>query len=1051
MKIISFLFTLTIFTAGNLFAGTNPLKHNSSEKEKEQFARNIRGNNMVFTLNKGQIVDMKGDLRPDVLFKGNTGDADVYLRKTGISYVRSNINKILHEIEEQVERTEKKRILSKEETDKLRTELLQKETMITHRLDVDFLGGNVNPDVQSSDRAEGHTNYYYAHCPQGITQVYSYNTVVLKNIYSGIDVKYYSSAGGTLSQVEGLNPANQGLKYDIVVNAGADPNQVKLKYTGYKNMKLKKGNLCIETALGVIEESLPKVYQVINGEIINVKAYYVLSENKKEQDEEQSRVVSFSLGRYNTSYPLVIDPYTWATYYGGSTGYEYSSGIAVDAIGNSVITGWTSPPNSPYLPNNFPTGATAGNTVFQPASAGTVTDAFVVKFDPSGSIRLWATYYGGTADDRGWDIATDPSGNVAITGYTQSTNFPVGAAAGNSVFQAALAVVGGGRSAFVIKFDPTGAQLWATYYGGSSDELGIGIAMDPSGNIAITGETSSANFPTGAAAGYSVFQAVYGTGVDAFIVKFDPVGARLWATFYGGSNAEYGWGIATDLSGNIVITGQTQSTNFPTGAAVGYLSFQPASGGFIDAIVVKFDPTGARLWATYYGGSFPDVGWDIATDPLGNVVITGYTNSTNFPVGATAGNSVFQAALAPGLGSMDAFVVKFAPNGSRLWATYHGGNQGEFTYSGRCITDSNGNIYIMGEWEDTNNGTFPMNTCALRKTFGGIEDWFVTKFSPTGNRICSTFIGASGEEDLDYGGGGIATWQNFVYVTGSSIGGNFPTTAGAFQPNYAGGSSDVVVAKFCGNSCGDNNSITVSFNAIGNLCSNSAAQFTPAVTSALTCDTNSYLYKWYFPGGIPSSSTQRNPGAIMYATPGNYTVSLVVDGICNRDSVRQSIVIANCNACNLSAVALPTNVSCGSTNNGSINLTASSGTAPFTYSWSNGASSVTNSLTSNISNLSGGIYSVTVTDANGCTAISNAIINPSLAAQYIKGTANCTGCGCKEWIMTTASGGTGPYSYLWSTLGGIDKRYQNKLCPGNYTIKVMDKNGCSVNVIVNAP
>lgn len=882
---------LSTFTSVSVYlsyAGNPNSEHKkpSGEINHTRSADKIAGSSMLFTPNKGQIIDIDGHLRPDILFKGNSDGAAVYLRKSGISYVRSNGGEVMHEIEEEVEEKIKQSGTGRMEADELRQELMHRAKVHLNRLDIDFVNANTNNvEIETAGQSEGYTNYYYAHCPQGITNVFSYNTVIRKNIYEGIDVKYYAStsclpAGKALSAGGG---EKQGLKYDIVVNPGADPGQIKLKYSGHKSIRINNGKLLVETELGNVEESLPRVYQLINGQIVDVSCGYVLAaKDSNGNKESEAAIVSFKFetlpdGRpgWNGSYPLIIDPFIWATYYGGAD-TEYSTDIAVDANGNTYVTGGAA--------NLFPIGAAPGNSVFQ-AFYVLSTDAIVVKFSPNG-LRLWATYYGGSGSTTGNSIATDLSNNVVITGNTNSTGFPVGSVAGNSVFQSAYGA-GANSNAIVVKFTSNGTRLWATYYGGLTlGTTGYGITTDNLGNVAITGYTTSPTIPIGATGGNSVFQPASGGTGDIFVVKFDPTGSRLWATYYGNNgNGDYGYGIVADLSGNLVITGYTYTNNatasFPIGFTAGNVVAQAASGGgvgfnFVDAFVVKFDPTGARLWATFYGGSADEHSNDIAIDKQGNIIITGYSGNGpgTFPVGATAGNFVFQSVY--GGGGHDAFVVKFAPNGARLWATYHGGNNDDWAVS--CSVDDNGNIYILGEWEDVDNGSFPMNTCALQKTIGGvsvpgdqIEDWFVTKFRSTGQRICSTFIGGTGHDELEDAYGGIATFQNYVYVTGVMSNGypsgssnvQFPVTAGAWQTVY-GGRTDIVVAKFCGNSCGDNNSITSDFNVPSGLCNNAPIQFTPSVIAVLNCDTTSYLYKWYFPGANIYSSTLKNPTGILY-------------------------------------------------------------------------------------------------------------------------------------------------------------------------------------------
>ncbi|MBI2269345.1 MAG: SBBP repeat-containing protein [Bacteroidetes bacterium] len=1003
--------------------------------QAQSHSASLRGSGMNFTQNKGQIVDVKNQLRPDVLYKGECKGADVYLRKTGISYVQSNMDEVMHDVHEEIEELERSGGFGDQSEQERMRELLKMKTTKLHRVDVDFYGCNPNAQTQTAEEVEGYSNYYYPHCPQGITNVNSYNEVTVKNIYCNIDVKYYGGKEG-------------GLKYDIVVNPGADPDLIKLKYSGFESIKMRGQNLLVETSVGTMEESIPRVYQLINGNVVNIKAKYVLGLNSREKHQELNEAfVSFSVDTYDPSYPLIIDPWAWATYYGGNN-QEACTSLAVDANGNALITGYTSSAN-------FPVG---GSTVFQGSLTGGVgssaQDAYVVKFSPAGA-RLWATFYGGNNYDYGYGITADPSGNVLITGLTNSANFPVGATAGNTVFQSTYGDIAGSSSygdAFVVKFSPTGARLWATFYGGGASDSGADIVTESGGNIVITGTTASINFPLGATAGNSIFQNSSAGGTDAFVVKFNPTGLRIWATYYGGSGAENSlwpfYGIAVDLSNNIVIVGNTRSTDFPVGATAGNSVFQTAFGGATfandgDAFVVKFAPNGIRLWATYYGGSGHDGGHDVAIDLSGNVVISGMTYSTNFPIGASAGNVVYQGSNG---GSYDAFVIKFSPTGQRLWATYHGGNQMEVGYY--CATDNNGNIYILGDFEDQGYGNFPMNTCALQPVYGGgIEDWFVTKFKPTGERICSTFIGGNViEDDLDLGGG-IATYQNYVYVAGGT-GGGFPVTANAWQPTYGGGSAanglgDAVVGKFCGNSCGATNSTTANFNTPAGICSNSVAQFTSSVTSTITCDTKSQLYKWYFPGASPATSTQQDPNNISYSAPGTFTVSLVVDGVCSRDSVSKVITVTNC-SCNMTVVtSVTSNVTCNGSNNGSAQVTISNGAGgPYSYSWSNGVNSNTNSLTSQISGLTSGTYTVTVTEGL-CKSVTSVTITQPLPL--------LAGLSAPQWscppntasVTANAFNGTPSYTYTWSS--SQTTQGATSLVPGNYTVTVRDQGGCTTS------
>ncbi|MBL7893193.1 MAG: hypothetical protein JNL63_11230, partial [Bacteroidia bacterium] len=218
--------------------------------------------------------------------------------------------------------------------------------------------------------------------------------------------------------------------------------------------------------------------------------------------------------------------------------------------------------------------------------------------------------------------------------------------------------------------------------------------------------------------------------------------------------------------------------------------------------------------------------------------------------------------------------------------------------------------------------------------------------------------------------------------------------------------------------------------AIGNsVCQGSCA----TVTSSGTGGTGPYTYSW----STGETSQNINPCPITTTT---YTVTIRDAG--GNTSTSTAIVTTN------PAVTLTTTVTgttCSDAANGSALAIAGSGTPGYVYTWSKGVSGST------ASGLGPGIYTVTVTDSKGCVATSTAeiISPPALFGQFVKGTANCTNCGCKEWLMVNASGGTSPYSYSWPD--GYVNRYKNQLCPGAYMVNVKDKNGCTVNVNLTAP
>lgn len=319
----------------------------------------------------------------------------------------------------------------------------------------------------------------------------------------------------------------------------------------------------------------------------------------------------------------------WATYYGGS-GNDLAYSCATDKFSNVYLAGSTE-----SLSNIASNG-------HQNTYAGGENDAFLAKFNSNGE-RQWGSYYGGNGRDLSYSCATDVSNRIYLAG---STNSVADIAFGG--YQDAFA---GGEygDAFLVGFDTDGIRQWATYYGGSNSDAGISCATDASGNIYLTGGTSS---NSGIASGG--FQNTYGGGNDAFLVKFNMNGVRQWATYYGANGDDFGWFCATDLSDNIYIGGSTRSeSDIASGG------FQNSyGGGMLDVYVVKFDGSGTRSWATYYGGSEADHGVSCTTDFLGNVYIAGTTFSFN-SIAYNGHQNTFG-------GNCDAFLAKLDKQGNNV-------------------------------------------------------------------------------------------------------------------------------------------------------------------------------------------------------------------------------------------------------------------------------------------------------------------------------------------------------------------------------------------------
>ncbi len=332
---------------------------------------------------------------------------------------------------------------------------------------------------------------------------------------------------------------------------------------------------------------------------------------------------------------------TYSTYLGGSGNADYGNGIAFDGAGSAFVTGYT-------VSGNFPTTPGAFDTTFTPAGN---FSAFLTKLAPDGSALDYSTFLGGAGGTNiGNDVAVDGADNAYVTGSTLSTLFPTTPGAFDTTQN-------GGQDAFVTKFDASGSSLlYSTYMGGTGTDGAAAIELDANARAYLTGFTNSTGFPTTAGA----FDTSYNDDGDAFVTKLNSAGSALaYSTFLGGTGVggtgyDSGSGIAVDGTGSAWVTGRTDSLVFPTTAG----AFDTIYGPVGDAFVTRLNAGGSALrYSTYLGGSSggtggTDQGSGIALGAPGDVYVTGYTTSSDFPTTAGAFDTSAN-------GGNDAFVWKF--------------------------------------------------------------------------------------------------------------------------------------------------------------------------------------------------------------------------------------------------------------------------------------------------------------------------------------------------------------------------------------------------------
>jgi uncharacterized repeat protein (TIGR01451 family) len=638
----------------------------------------------------------------------------------------------------------------------------------TVRMTVAGAGANAHTSLAGEDVLPGVVHHYRgasaSHARIAAT-ARTFTRVTRPNVYDGIDLVYYGN--------------QQQLEYDFIVAPGRDPQAIRLQFEGTSNLTIDEetGDLLLQVDGGdPVRQHKPYSYQIVDGAKREIASRYVIAANNE---------VRFDVASYDRSRPLVIDPtLVYSSYFGG-TSQEQISAIALDAAGNIYVTGVTED-NA-----GFPTTPDA----FQPTKPGPATskDAFVAKFNPTGTALIFSTFLGGSDDEneteRLGSIAVDAAGYVFLTGSTLSADFPVTPDADDATFSGDAGA--GSGDAFYTKLAPNGAMVYSTFIGGDKRELGTGIAVDNDGNVYISGRTNSTP-----ADGFVITPNAYDNtlgGADAFLVKFNKFNQKVYATYLGGANPENTYdklgGVACDNNGRAYLTGDTWSTDFPiVGGA------QPTFGGGYDAWVAVIDTTksGAQslVYSSYLGGTNTDAGYGIAYAGNGQFVV----------VGETRGAFTVKNALYPtyGGGLRDGFIAKYDSTqtgpASLLWATYYGGTGND--YASTVAVDPNGDIHFVGE---TTSANFPLVN-AIRNTMQSFEP-FVVKLNSTGTAAhFSTFYGSNTNNKAVRGVAANSigetyfagwTWNNRTnppYDDGFMI-------RNAFQNIYGGGDGDGTIAK----------------------------------------------------------------------------------------------------------------------------------------------------------------------------------------------------------------------------------------------------------------
>ena len=504
----------------------------------------------------------------------------------------------------------------------------------SHAYRIWFSGSNAT-SVEGTDRVESHENYFIGNDPsRWRSNVGVYYSLLYHDLYNGIDMKVYS--------------AERAMKYDFIVSPGANPSQIMMSYEGLDGVKLEKGNIVMKTSVMDIIELQPYAYQIIDGKEVEVNAEFVLNGERK----TDGKYISFKLGKYDTTQVLIIDPYLHFSTYTGSTADNWGTTGCYDSYKNTYTSGLV-----------FATGYPTSTGAYDGSYNGNA-DIGIFKFDTGGTQRLYATYLGGIKADMPHSMFVNSLDELIIFGTTGSNNFPVTANAYDTSFNGGTSLQYEGSTTidfpngvdlFICRFNSDGTQLQASTYVGGSGNDGL-------------------NYRNGFAADGSTIM----IGNDS-----------LYFNYGDGARGE----IITDDLNNVYVGTTTYSYNFPVTQGC----VQPINHGRQEGVVFKIDYNLSNMiWSTYLGGIKDDAVYSIDCDQDYNVVVTGGTNSSNFPTTPGAYKTSYQG------GSADAFVAKISYYGKSLMASsYFGSSSYDQSYFVRC--GKQGDVFLFGQTKAPGN------------------------------------------------------------------------------------------------------------------------------------------------------------------------------------------------------------------------------------------------------------------------------------------------------------------------------------------------------------
>ncbi|HEY8399456.1 MAG TPA: PKD domain-containing protein [Flavihumibacter sp.] len=739
----------------------------------------------------------------------------------------------------------------------------------SHAYRMELEGMNPSVQIAGEKGLPGVVNYFIGNDPSKHgSNCRVYSAVTYKDVYPKIDLRYYTDDGS--------------LKYEFIVHPGGDPSAIVMRYDGVEKLSTSRGELVIKTSIGEVRELPPYTFQYTAKGRTEIASRYTVKGNK----------VYFQLDQYDKSNTLIIDPtLIFSTFTGSRSdnwGFTATYGPDGSLYSGGIVFG-----------NGFPVSPGAFQTEYRGNSGQGRFNMGIMKFDPTGTQRLYATYLGGNGADQPHSMIVDPQGDLVIAGRTSSSDFPVQQTYGP----------GGGHDIVLIKLNPTGSSLiGAIRVGGTGDDgLNTGdshsgsargllnfygddarseVIIDGAGNIYLASCTRSNNFYTTDNAPFKTLRG----NQDAVLIKTNPtMSTVLMSTYVGGSDMDAGFVLnVSPITGDIWMAGATISNDFP-GDKSGTMGPAPKGGANdVDGFIAVFSNDGTTLKKScYIGTEAIDAVLGIGFDRDGDVYIMGITYGKWERKNAAYGTD-----------GAKQFIGKLLPDMSDwYYTTTYGTNSPVPNISPVAfLVDRCENVYVSG-WGGTNLAQFkmagtngmPVTSDAIKRTTDNNDFYFIVIKRDASELLYATFFGQTGNfsEHVD-GGTSRFDQQGVIYQAmcancfSEGLGAvrpRFPITPGSWccSNGYAGSHNSgngaecnlaalKIAFNFAGVGAGVKSYIGGVFDTSGCV---------PLTVTFRDTIRNAQSYEWNFGDGSPDVKTTNYEVQHTYTQVGDYRVRLI--------------------------------------------------------------------------------------------------------------------------------------------------------------------------------